>query len=117
MNEHEVEAELLHEFRAHGAVPGYEQIVGGGANACVLHYRANNAPLRDGDLLLIDAGAEYMLRLRHHAHVSGQRPLLAGAARALRHGARGADRRDRRRRARASRSTLPRGRGAVITGA
>ena len=39
--------------------PSYEPIVGGGANACVLHYRANNAPLRDGDLLLIDAGAEY----------------------------------------------------------
>ncbi len=59
MNEHEIEAELLHEFRRHGAVPSYEPIVGGGANACVLHYRANNAPLRDGDLLLIDAGAEF----------------------------------------------------------
>jgi Xaa-Pro aminopeptidase len=59
MNEHEVEAELLHEFRRRGAVPSYEPIVGGGANACVLHYRANNAPLKDGDLLLIDAGAEY----------------------------------------------------------
>ena len=59
MNEHEVEAELLHAFRKHGAVPSYEPIVGGGANGCVLHYRANNALLRDGDLLLIDAGAEY----------------------------------------------------------
>ncbi len=59
MNEHEVEAELLHTFRRHGAVPSYEPIVGAGANACVLHYRANNAVLRDGDLLLIDAGAEY----------------------------------------------------------
>jgi Xaa-Pro aminopeptidase len=59
MSEHEVEAELLHAFRRHGAVPSYEPIVGGGANACVLHYRANNAPLRDGDLLLVDAGAEY----------------------------------------------------------
>jgi Xaa-Pro aminopeptidase len=59
MNEHEVEAELLHTFRKHGAVPSYEPIVGGGANGCVLHYRANNALLRDGDLLLIDAGAEY----------------------------------------------------------
>ena len=58
-NEHEVEAELLHVLRKHGAVPSYEPIVGGGANACVLHYRANNAPLRDGDMLLIDAGAEY----------------------------------------------------------
>ncbi|HQW76622.1 MAG TPA: Xaa-Pro aminopeptidase [Dokdonella sp.] len=59
MNEHEVEAELLHTFRKHGAVPSYEPIVGGGANGCVLHYRANNSVLRDGDLLLIDAGAEY----------------------------------------------------------
>ena len=59
MNEHEIEAELLHEFRRRGAVPSYEPIVGGGANGCVLHYRANNTPLRDGDLLLIDAGAEY----------------------------------------------------------
>lgn len=59
MNEHEIEAELLHVFRKHGAVPSYEPIVGGGANGCVLHYRANNAPLRDGDLLLIDAGAEF----------------------------------------------------------
>jgi len=59
LNEHEIEAELLHTFRRHGAVPSYEPIVGGGANACVLHYRANNAPLRDGDLLLIDAGAEF----------------------------------------------------------
>ncbi len=59
LNEHEIEAELLHVFRKHGAVPSYEPIVGGGANGCVLHYRANNAPLRDGDLLLVDAGAEY----------------------------------------------------------
>lgn len=59
MNEHEVEAELLHTFRRHGAVASYEPIVGGGSNACVLHYRANNALLKDGDLLLIDAGAEY----------------------------------------------------------
>jgi Xaa-Pro aminopeptidase len=59
MNEHEIEAELLHEFRRHGAVPSYPPIVAGGANACVLHYRANDAALRDGDLLLIDAGAEY----------------------------------------------------------
>jgi Xaa-Pro aminopeptidase len=59
LNEHEIEAELLHAFRKHGAVPSYEPIVGGGANGCVLHYRANNAELRDGDLLLVDAGAEY----------------------------------------------------------
>jgi Xaa-Pro aminopeptidase len=59
MNEHEVEADLLHTFRKQGAVASYEPIVGGGANGCVLHYRANNAELKDGDLLLIDAGAEY----------------------------------------------------------
>ncbi len=59
MAEHQVEAELLHVFRHHGAVPSYEPIVGGGANACVLHYRANNAVLAAGDLLLVDAGAEY----------------------------------------------------------
>ena len=57
-NEAEVEAELLHAFRSHHAVPAYEPIVGAGPNACVLHYRANNAPMKDGDLLLIDAGAE-----------------------------------------------------------
>ena len=57
-SENAIEGELLSVFRRHGAVPAYEPIVGAGANACVLHYRANNAPLRDGDLLLIDAGAE-----------------------------------------------------------
>ena len=60
INEHEIEAGLLHTFRRHGAVPSYEPIVGGGANGCVLHYRANNSELKDGDLLLIDAGAEYL---------------------------------------------------------
>ena len=59
MNENEVEGELLHEFRRNGAVASYEPIVGGGKNGCVLHYRANNAVLNDGDLLLIDAGAEF----------------------------------------------------------
>ena len=59
MSEFEVEAELLHEFRRAGMVPAYTSIVGGGANGCVLHYTENNAVLQDGDLLLIDAGAEY----------------------------------------------------------
>lgn len=59
MNEHAVEAELLHAFRRRGAVPSYEPIVAGGANACVLHYRANDAVLDAGSLLLVDAGAEY----------------------------------------------------------
>ncbi|HEU4440860.1 MAG TPA: aminopeptidase P N-terminal domain-containing protein [Burkholderiales bacterium] len=57
--EYEVEAELLYEFRRNGAqFPAYSPIVAGGANACVLHYVANDAPLRDGELLLIDAGCE-----------------------------------------------------------
>ena len=60
MYEYEIEAELLHTFRRHNAVAAYEPIVGSGANACVLHYRANNAALVDGDLLLIDAGAEVL---------------------------------------------------------
>lgn len=60
MNEHEVDAELLHEFRRHGCdAPAYPSIVAGGANTCILHYGANNQALRDGDLLLIDAGAEF----------------------------------------------------------
>ena len=57
--EYQVEAELLHEFCRHGARhPAYTSIVAGGANACVLHYIENDARLRDGDLLLIDAGCE-----------------------------------------------------------
>lgn len=57
--EYEVMAELLHEFRAHNADTAYQPIVGGGANACVMHYRENAARLSDGDLLLVDAGCEY----------------------------------------------------------
>jgi Xaa-Pro aminopeptidase len=57
--EYELEAELLHEFRRSGAqFPAYWPIVAGGANACVLHYVANDAALRAGDLVLIDAGCE-----------------------------------------------------------
>ncbi len=57
--EYEIEAELLHEFCRHGARhPAYPPIVAGGAHACVLHYVGNNAQLKEGDLLLIDAGCE-----------------------------------------------------------
>lgn len=57
--EYEVEAELLHVFRRHGAqAPAYTSIVAGGANACILHYIDNSAQLNSGDLLLIDAGCE-----------------------------------------------------------
>lgn len=59
LHEYEIEAELLHEFRSHGSqFPAYGSIVASGANACVLHYRANDAAMCDDDLLLIDAGCE-----------------------------------------------------------
>jgi Xaa-Pro aminopeptidase len=59
VREYHLEAELLHEFRQHGSqFPAYTSIVAAGANACVLHYRADTAQLRDGDLVLIDAGCE-----------------------------------------------------------
>jgi Xaa-Pro aminopeptidase len=57
--EYEVEAALQYVYRKNDAVAAYEPIVGSGPNACVLHYRANNAAIADGDLLLCDAGAEY----------------------------------------------------------
>src|SRR2546426_793148 len=58
-SEYEIEAELLYEFRRRGAqFPAYWPIVAGGANACILHYRDNNARLAGGDLLPIDAGCE-----------------------------------------------------------
>ncbi|MGR2738608.1 Xaa-Pro aminopeptidase [Billgrantia sp. Q4P2] len=60
--EYHLQAELEHEFRWHGGSgPAYASIVGGGANACVLHYIENNEPLRDGELVLIDAGVEFDL--------------------------------------------------------
>ncbi len=59
--EFQVMAELLHEFHRHEADISYHPIVGGGANSCILHYHENNATLKDGDLLLIDAGCEYGL--------------------------------------------------------
>jgi Xaa-Pro aminopeptidase len=59
IHEYELEAELLHEFRRHGAqFPAYTPIVASGPNACVLHYNANNRRIADGDLVLIDAGCE-----------------------------------------------------------
>lgn len=57
--EYEIEAEFLHEFYRNGAQsPAYTSIVAGGANACTLHYNANNCTLNEGDLLLVDAGCE-----------------------------------------------------------
>jgi Xaa-Pro aminopeptidase len=60
MYEYEIEAEFMHEFFRSGCQgPAYTSIVAGGDNACILHYNENNQQLRDGDLLLIDAGCEY----------------------------------------------------------
>ena len=60
MAEYEIEAELLHEFRRNGAqFPAYTPIVAAGANACVLHYSANDRVVLDGELVLIDAGCEF----------------------------------------------------------
>ncbi|CAM7710352.1 Xaa-Pro aminopeptidase [Lelliottia nimipressuralis] len=60
MFEYQLEGEILHEFNRHGArFPSYNTIVGGGENGCILHYTENESELRDGDLVLIDAGCEY----------------------------------------------------------
>jgi Xaa-Pro aminopeptidase len=59
LNEADIHAGLLQTFTRHHCEASYLPIVGGGANACVLHYIANRDELKDGDLLLIDAGAEY----------------------------------------------------------
>jgi Xaa-Pro aminopeptidase len=59
MHEYEIDAELLHIFRKHGSErPAYESIVGSGPNATILHYRAGDRVMNDGELLLIDAGCE-----------------------------------------------------------
>jgi Xaa-Pro aminopeptidase len=59
MHEYEIDAELLHVFRKHGSErPAYESIVGSGPNATILHYRAGDRVMKDGELLLIDAGCE-----------------------------------------------------------
>ena len=58
--EYQLEAEYLHEFNRNGArSPAYPSIVGGGKNGCILHYIDNNQKLKAGDLVLVDAGAEY----------------------------------------------------------
>ena len=57
--EYELDAVFAHEFRQDNMQAAYTTIVGGGKNACILHYIENNARLQDGDLVLIDAGAEY----------------------------------------------------------
>ena len=60
--EYEIESEIIREFNRFGArYPSYNSIVAGGENACILHYRENDQPLKDGDLLLIDAGCEFAM--------------------------------------------------------
>lgn len=60
LNEYELEAEILYEFQRNGArFPAYTSIVGSGPNSCILHYNANNQIIKNGSLVLIDAGAEY----------------------------------------------------------
>ena len=59
VHEYELQAEIERVFRASDAWPAYGSIVGAGGNACVLHYRANNARAAGGDLVLVDAGAEF----------------------------------------------------------
>jgi Xaa-Pro aminopeptidase len=59
MYEYQVEAELLYEFKKAGCDTAYPSIVGGGDNGCILHYTDNQDVLNEGELLLIDAGAEY----------------------------------------------------------
>lgn len=57
--EYQLEAEILHEFTREGSRwPAYPSIVGGGENACILHYTSNDAPIDDNQLILIDAGCE-----------------------------------------------------------
>lgn len=60
--EYEIESDILHEFNRHCArFPSYNSIVAGGNNACILHYTENDQPLKDGDLVLIDAGCEFVM--------------------------------------------------------
>lgn len=59
INEKEIEAEISYEYNRNGCQHAYAPIVAGGENACILHYSVNNQECRDGDLLLMDFGAEY----------------------------------------------------------
>ena len=84
VREYHLDAELLHAFRQHGSqYPAYASIVAAGANACVLHYRADNAAVNNGALVLIDAGCEldsYASDITRTFPANGQ---FTGAQRAL----------------------------------
>jgi len=72
MFEYQAEAVLEHYFRSHNARMGYPAIVGSGLNATILHYIQNQSELQDGDLLLVDAGAEYR---HYHADITRTFPV------------------------------------------
>lgn len=76
MFEYQLEAEIHHEFTRLGArYPSYNTIVGSGENGCILHYTENESQMRDGDLVLIDAGCSIRVRRRHYPHLPGQRQV------------------------------------------
>jgi Xaa-Pro aminopeptidase len=84
LREYELEAELIHEFRRQGAqAPAYTPIVAAGANSCVLHYVQNDAVLKEGEVVLIDAGCEldgYASDITRTFPASG---IFSGAQRAI----------------------------------
>ena len=111
--EYEVMAEVLHEFRSHNADISYHPIVGGGANACVMHYRDNDQPLVRRRSAAARRGLRArLLRLGYHAHLSRERQLHAGATCRLRSGAGGAAGRHRQGAFRKSLESAARSRGA-----
>jgi Xaa-Pro aminopeptidase len=90
MNEFQVES-LMESYMRHKGANGvaYNSIIGGGDNATILHYVENNMPLKDGDLILIDAGRRVSrLCIGHHTYVPRQRKVHEGSTRGLRRRAR-----------------------------
>ena len=73
--EYQIEADIIHEFGKHGAVPAYTSIVASGQNACTLHYISNRDKMKSGQLLLTDAGCEnemYAADITRTIPVSGE---------------------------------------------
>ena len=73
--EYQIEADIIHEFGKHGAVPAYTSIVASGQNACTLHYISNRDKMKAGQLLLTDAGCEnemYAADITRTIPVSGE---------------------------------------------
>ena len=92
--EYQVQAAMEYVFRMRGSLrDGYPAIVASGDNACILHYTENDQQIVDGDLLLIDAGAEFgYFLVRYHPNVPGQRAIQWSAASDLRRRAGGPER-------------------------